>query len=207
MKTRSSVISPTTSRVSDASGETAQRHLTRRHALLAAGLLLYAAIAAGCQTGIPPDALKLSPVSLERRQQQTRKFEGASERDILMASAGVLQDLGFNIDESETKLGVIVASKMRTAKETSQIIASLLIGVLTGVSTPTDDRQKIRVCLVTRPVADSNEKLFYVRVTFQRIVWNNSKQIARVEAVEKPEIYQEFFARLSKSIFLEAQQI
>ena len=169
--------------------------------------MAYAIFAIGCQTGIPPDALKLSPVSLERRQQQTRKFDGASERDILMASAGVLQDLGFNIDESETRLGVIVASKMRTAFETGQLVRSFFIAMFTGVNTPIDDRQKIRVCLVTRPVADSNDKAYYVRVTFQRIIWNTQKQVARVEAVEKPEIYQEFFERLSKSVFLEAQQI
>jgi hypothetical protein len=191
------VISPTTSRASDAPG--------RR--LRAAGLLLFAAIVSGCQTGIPADALKLSPVSLERRQQQTRKFEGASERDILSASAGVLQDLGFNIDESETKLGVIAASKMRTAFDSGQFMRHFFIGMLTGVHTPIDDRQKIRVCLVTRPAAGNDAKAYYVRVTFQRIVWNNQKQIARVEAVEIPEIYQEFFERLSKSIFLEAQNI
>lgn len=167
----------------------------------------YAILGAGCQTGIPPDALKLSPVSLERRQQQTRKFEGTSERDVLVASAGVLQDLGFNIDESETKLGVIVASKQRTAVESRQVVASLVFALLTGVTTPIDQRQKIRVALVTRPASDNSETSFYVRVTFQRIIWDSNKQVTRVEAVEKPEIYQEFFDKLSKSIFLEAQKI
>ena len=55
----------------------------------------------GCQT-IPKDALKLTPKSLEKRRLQTRIYEGILEVDILAASAGVIQDLGFNIDESET---------------------------------------------------------------------------------------------------------
>lgn len=178
-----------------------------RQIILGVVLAAWALLGAGCQTGIPPDALKMSPVSLQLRQQQTRKFDGKSEGEILAASAGVLQDLGFNIDESETKLGVIVASKSRTAMETRQIVGALVIAALTGVSTPIDDRQKIRVGLVTRPASDTNPTAFFVRVTFQRIIWNTQRQISRIEAVEKPEIYQEFFDRLSKSIFLEAQQI
>jgi hypothetical protein len=172
-------------------------------AILAAGLLL----GAGCQTGIPPDALKSTPVSLKLRQQQTRKYEGTSERGILSASAGVLQDLGFNIEESETKLGLVVGSKSRTAMETGQVVGSIVLALLTGVATPVDDHQRIRVCLVTRPASDTERKVWLVRVTFQRTIWNTSKQITKNEAVEKPEIYQEFFEKLSKSLFLEAQQI
>lgn len=156
---------------------------------------------------MPAAALKLSPVSLERRQQQTRKFDGRSEREILSASAAVLQDLGFNIDESESKLGLIVASKQRNAVESGQVIASVILALLTGVAPPIDDRQRIRVALVTRPASDTNPTAFFVRVTMQRTIWNTQKQISRIEAVEKQEIYQEFFDKLSKSIFLEAQSI
>ena len=170
-------------------------------------MALYAGLGTGCQSGVPPDALKLSPQSLQQRQEQTRKFVGTSETDILAASAGVLQDLGFNIDESETKLGVIVASKQRTARDSGQMIGKMLLGLTTGVFIPIDERQKIRVGLVTRPASDNDPKAHFVRVTFQRIIWNDQKLVARVEAVEKPEIYQEFFAKLSKSIYLEAQKI
>jgi hypothetical protein len=170
-------------------------------------LVAYAVIAAGCQTTVPKDALKLSADSMQRRQLQTRKFEGVSERDILAASAGVLQDLGFNIDESETRLGVIVASKQRSAVETGQIVASVAFALLTGSAMPIDKTQKIRVSLVTRPASDQGDKTFFVRVTFQRIVWNTQRKITHIEAVDSPEIYQEFFEKLSKSVFLEAQKI
>jgi len=69
----------------------------------------------GCQT-IPKNALTLSLESLAERQMQTRKYETKDEGKILSACAGLLQDMGFNIDESETKLGLITASKMRMLK-------------------------------------------------------------------------------------------
>jgi hypothetical protein len=200
------VTFPTTSRVSDG-GRSGQRGRGARGFLLGAALALCALLVAGCQTGLPPEALKSTPVSLKLRQQQTRKFAGTSERDILSASAGVLQDIGFNIDESETKLGLIVGSKSRTAVETGQVVTAVVIGLLTGVSTPIDDHQRIRVCLVTRPASDTDPKTWLVRVTFQRTVWTTQKQISKNEAVERPEIYQEFFEKLSKSLFLEAQHI
>lgn len=176
-------------------------------AMLASAVALLAA----CAT-IPKDALVLSPDTLERRQLQTRRFDAADEKQLLAASAGVLQDLGFNIDESETKLGVIVASKDRSAISAGQITAAVFLALLSGTATPVDKTQKIRVSLVARAasavgpdVADATGHL--VRVTFQRIVWNTQGQITRIESIEDPLIYQEFFEKLSKSLFLEAQKI
>ena len=202
MKTNLCVTSPITNRVFDAALGRARRWAVRG-ALLAIGVL----IVAGCATTIPRDALKLSADSLARRQLQTRKFAGIAERDMLAASAGVLQDLGFNIDESETKLGVIVASKQRSAVETQQVVASVVIALLTGSMSPYDKTQKIRVSLVTHPVPATDDRDHLVRVTFQRMVWNTRKEITHIEAVDEPAIYSEFFTRLSKSVFLEAQNI
>ena len=171
-------------------------------------LLLAAAMAgwAGC-AHIPKDALQLAPDSLEKRQLQTRRFEGISEVDLVAASAGVLQDVGFNIDESESRLGLLVASKRRSAVETGQVIAAFL-GALVGAEPTYDRSQVIRVCLVVRPASgEEGAKSHLVRVTIQRIIWNNHNQVSRAEAVEEPEIYQQFFQKLSESVFLEAQKI
>jgi len=161
---------------------------------------------AGCQT-IPKDALKLTPESLEKRALQTRKYEGISEVEILSASAGVIQDLGFNIDESETKLGVIVGSKERDATEAGQVAAALLVALLGGGAMPIDDHQKMRVSLVVRPIGQENDHTHFVRVTFQRMVWNTQGQVTRIEGLDDPEIYQEFFDKLSKAVFLEGHKI
>ena len=157
----------------------------------------------GCKT-IPKDALRLSPESLQQRQMQTRKYETTDETKILIACAGLLQDMGFNLDESETELGLIVASKMRSAVNAGQQVVAVLVGLLSGAMPPTDKEQKMRVSIVTRPVDENHTA---VRVTFQRIVWDTQGQVTKREGITDPDIYQEFFAKLSKSIFLEAHSI
>ncbi|MGD0021798.1 MAG: hypothetical protein ABSC54_05790 [Smithellaceae bacterium] len=159
----------------------------------------------GCRT-TPKDALTLSPESLAQRQMQTRKYETKDEAKILAACAGLLQDTGFNIDESETKLGVITSSKMRSAVSAGQQVAAVLVAILARSYMPTDKQQKMRACITTRPVGESGEYIA-VRVTFQRIVWNTRGQVTQSESLNDPQIYQEFFDKLSKSIFLEAQAI
>src|ERR1700741_1548387 len=150
---------------------------------------------AACST-IPTDALSLPPDSLAHRQLQSRKFEGTNEKAILAASAGVLQDLGFNLDESETQLGLVVASKERSAYSASQITMAVIAAAF-GVSESIDKRQKIRVSLVVRP-ADGDSKPadardFVVRITFQRIIWNTAGQVTHILAIDEPGIYQQFF--------------
>ena len=168
-----------------------------------------AAVIAGCAT-IPEDALKPAPDSLERRQLQSRRLDGISETNLLAASAGVLQDLGFNIDESETRLGVIVASKDRSAWNAGQITAAIALALF-GAHYAVDKTQKIRVSIVTRPALAADGKPLadsqVLRITIQRLIWNVDNQLSSIESIEDPAVYQEFFDRLSKSIFLELQAI
>lgn len=172
---------------------------------------------AGCiaERRIPSEALEFRPQTLQRRQIQTRIFDTADEELILAASAGLIQDLGFSIDESETDLGVIVGSKRRDARETGQIIRSVLttlagaalsFGTHWGASDPIDDVQLIRASLVSAPAGDSGRRMA-VRITFQRIVWDTDGEVSRREAIDDPAIYEEFFNALSHSVFLEAHRI
>lgn len=180
------------------------RLLRHRRSGLAAVVLIALATASGCQQGVPPEALQLTSESLERRQLQTRYFETDDEAFILQSSAAVLQDLGFTLDESETDLGVIVGSKDRDATEAGQIAAAVTVAVLFGVHMPVDETQKIRASLVTRR---AGAERMSVRVTFQRLVWNTDGQVSKAEFLEEPALYQQFFDRLSQSVFLTANEI
>lgn len=168
-------------------------------------VLIASFVLGACESVIPPEALQLSKESLERRQVQTRRFDTADEAKLLSASVAVMQDLGFTLDESETKLGLIVASKDRDAVEAGQVAAAIFIALFAGVAIPIDRKQKIRISLVTRPI-DEQGKTISVRATFHRIVWNDHNK-ARTEHLDDPKMYQEFFSKLSKAVFLEAHKI
>ena len=70
-----------------------------------------------------------------------------------------------------------------------------------------DDYQKLWASIVIRPASEDDDKTHYVRVTFQRIVWNDKDEIDRLQSLDEPEMYQKFFDLLSKSAFLEGQKI
>jgi len=171
----------------------------------ALGLALVLTLLSGCTTPVPPETLASKDQTLAIRRMQSRRFGTADEKRILAASAALLQDLGFNLDESSSELGLLVASKNRSAVETGQVVGSIMIALLSGASTPYDKSQLLRASVVTRPTED--HKSVIVRVTFQRTVWNTQKQVTLSEAINKPEYYQVFFQKLSKAIFLEANDI
>lgn len=172
-------------------------------ALIAYCLLLV--FVSGCQTGIPPEALALSEQSMQWRMMQSRKFMTSDQGMILNASAGLLQDLGFTIDETEGEVGLLVGSKDRSAVNAGQV-AGAIVAALFGAYVATDRNQKFKASVVTRPYGEDKESVI-VRVTFQRIVWNTQNQVTKIERINDPDMYVEFFDRLSKSIFLEAQQV
>lgn len=165
----------------------------------------------GCAT-IPTGFLKSSEDSLEKRQIQIRQYDTKDESQIIQATAGVLQDLGFILSDSETELGLVVATKSADATQTGQVIMAGLADFLNAFSgTPSnasatvDKVQEVKGSVIVHPSLEGGKII--VRITFQRIVWNASGQINRVETMSEPELYQKFFDSLSKSIFLEANQI
>ena len=225
----------------------------------------------GC--GIPKDALQLSPESLQDRQTQTRRFETVDKVTMLTAATAVLQDLGFNLEETEIPLGVLIGSKNRDATSGAQVAGAIVLAALTGAVMPLDTHQTIRVAMVMREnkteeqekivlhslsgkeIADLEQSVqrsivkglnkhypenvsnkvasqaagdmakllqadldrllaihavkgeSIVRVTFQRIIFNDRGFVSRAEQIKDPELYQKFYEKLSKAVFLEAHEI
>lgn len=116
------------------------------------------AMLAGCQPKIPDNALQLAPESLANRQIQTRRFETTDKVSMLSAASGVLQDLGFTMEESEGNIGLLVASKTRDATSGSQVAGAILIAALGGGNMPVDSKQIIRVSMVMRELDKAGDK-------------------------------------------------
>jgi hypothetical protein len=159
----------------------------------------------GCATGPPKDLMQPTANALKLREQQSRRYETTNETALLSASAALLQDMGFNIDETNKELGIISASKTRSAVTAGQQTTAVVVALLGGGVMPTDKEQKMRAGVVVKPLGDGHSTI--VRVTFQRIVWNTQGKVTTEEMLGTDEIYTEFFDKLSKAIFLEAHDL
>jgi len=168
-------------------------------------------IIAACAQRIPKEALELSSENLADRQRQTRRFATTDEKALLSSSVAVLQDLGFTLEASATELGLVVAAKDLSAVEPGEIAAVVLVAAITllggaPVVMPWDSKQKVNVSLTTRLSGENSENTL-VRVTFQRVVWNNQGKVTKTEPLNEANLYQEFFEKLSKAVFLDANEL
>jgi len=178
--------------------------MTKRITICVAMILV-----AGCLSQ-PPHAFLVTPEMLAQRQFEIRRYDGIKEEELLTACSNVLQDLGFQLENSEPRLGVLTVSKQRDAKDAGEIIVKLIIAMLSGKPVPYSKDQSIRVALVVSPVYDSDGNTMldnhYVRVTFQRLVRRTDNSIF-VETLHDQKLYEGFYEKLSKAVFIEAQKI
>lgn len=172
---------------------------------------LFAAMSlSGCVT-MPPDAFRVSESVLELRALDTKRYEGASRENIYSAAAGVLQDMGFTLTETQAGLGLLVGTKDRSAVEAAQVVGVILVALLGGQSQAMDKNQRFFASVVVEDVLDDKGQAvsgqFAVRATFSRKVWNTQDRLTRAEQLRDAELYTGFFDKLSKSVFLEAHGI
>lgn len=163
---------------------------------------------------------ELTPESVQHRALQIRLFETSDEKELLSASVAVLQDLGFQLEESSTAVGVLRAAKERGAREYGQEILQGFIFILSALGgeseiIPVDVHQQVNATLVTRR-SEIDPSRFSVRIIFHRSIWkgdgiSGDRHIPpgqqRLEMIHDGKIYQRFFAKLSKSVFLEAHKV
>jgi hypothetical protein len=179
--------------------------------MASAGLLVVTTLA-GC--GLTPardESLRLAESPLEIRNLQSRAFTAPSEQALLAATVAVLQDMEYNLDGIEAPLGVLSASKVadgalpgeKAALFMADLLCALMAGDCSAMSTATDD-QLILLTLVVQPsVANPNE--YVARITLQRVIYDVAERVKHTEPIHEAEFYQQIFARLSKSLFLEVE--
>ena len=178
-------------------------------------LLALLALNNGCTTPTQPaELLQLSLESPKNRAMQIRVFETSNEHELLSASAAVLQDLGLQIEESVRQMGFLRAAKERSAREYGQDLNRFFMELLSlgNFRMPVDLHQKIAAVLIARPINREGTK-HEVRIMFYRVVWQGDGQAdqqyippgeQKMEMIRDPLIYQKFFFKLSKAVFLEA---
>lgn len=171
--------------------------------VLAATMLL-----SGCALGLSELSARPEDDPAGRRP-HARLLDTPEEARVLAACTALLQDMGFQIDEATAELGVLSASKTRDANRLTPgqrfaVGASslvLLAGVYTaplalvlmGAEGPRPVR--IEVSITTRKAGAGGGQVS-VSVIFRE----NSNYVT------EPRVYQEFFALLSRALFLEVRE-
>ena len=209
------MISLTTRRASEKAYRSGARGKARSQggAFSAAVLAL---MLAGCAT-LPEDAFRLSESALEMREIQMRTYEDVTDVQILAASSAVLQDLGYAIDEVEKELGVLSASKRADATSSAEVAGKIALDVADCLLTfflgcendsykSSKDVQDIKMTLVVLPDL-KQDGVYRVRLTMQRVVWAKDGTIYEQETISDAAVYQTFFDKLSKSVFLEREGV
>lgn len=174
--------------------------------LLAAAMMAFSAGCAGPK--IPPDALRLHESSLELRARQSRTFEAESEEAILAASVAVLQDMEYNLDFIEKPLGVLTASKKIDADSGSEKVGLFALDMLCAIGggscgyyATASDEQIISLTLVVTPSL-ARPSDFAARVTIHYVVFDKMDRIKTRAVIDDAGVYEEIFAKLSKSLYL-----
>jgi hypothetical protein len=153
------------------------------------------------RVGRPPEN------AAQLREAETRRFE-TDEATLLSEATQVLQDLGFNINESTSAAGVLVATKSRDAHEAGQIAAQIALTVVAAAFLVAyvpnwDTAQTIQVTVVTNPDAQTRQTA--MRASFERIVLM-SQGGRRHERLTDPKMYEEFFNGMGRGIALGASR-
>ena len=187
-----------------------------RRALPLAALL---ALAAGC---MPP--AKPQPTQLEVREYQTRTFDTADTALVMKAMLNVLQDDGFVVKNAVVDLGLLTAqreSDLAPGRSGGDGgfgnifggLGGIVIGggrgpggVVVGGSQQEAAFPKTEVRDFTGNISAFGRHT-KVRVSFQRKVLDSRGQVVEVEPVTELQIYQSFFSRMDKSLFLQQENL
>ncbi len=164
---------------------------------------------------MPRDVFRISETALATREMQTRQYPSINDAAILSASIAVLQDMGYAITEVEKPLGVLSASKRADATNKLEAFGKLALDGVKCVFTlmlacdgdnysEIDDVQDIRLTLITRPQRENGDDVS-VRITIQRVIWDKGGRMSEQETITDTRVYESFFAKLSKAVFLEQE--
>jgi len=167
-------------------------------------LLLAGAALSGCMRfPLSPD---LPPTTqLEIRSIQSRTYPLGDVRAVMKAVLAVLQDDGFLVHYGSVDLGLLDASKSIAVTHPASFFTVPISVFGLTLFGPDVTIERIRATANVSEFGDAVR----VRVNFERRTTLSSEffgpQLVDATAVTDPKPYQEFFARLDKSLFLQTE--
>ncbi|MBB65574.1 MAG: hypothetical protein CMO81_10985 [Waddliaceae bacterium] len=136
----------------------------------------------------------------EIRDIQTHHFATTDTKAVMKAMLNVLQDEGYNINNANLELGLISASKSEDLETpTGKFLHALL-------ADPNHRFLKLEDINVSANISSHGNQT-KVRVSFQTATKDNVGGTVATRQVLQRGIYQNFYNKVSKSIFFEESEI
>lgn len=137
---------------------------------------------------------------LEIRELQTREFETNNFKLVMKSVLNVLQDENFIVKNVAMDLGFLTAVKEKEINDSnSQLWAKLQ-------RSDTARWPKHNMTEATVNVSEFGKNI-RVRVNFQTKIMDNTGAIITIFQITDPEIYQDFFSKIDKGVFIQKQNI
>ncbi|MGH2569209.1 MAG: hypothetical protein ACRDGA_12805 [Bacteroidota bacterium] len=150
--------------------------------------------------GCVPMAPKPEQTQLQIREFQTRAYETKDTKMVMKAVMNTLQDHGYIIKEANLELGLLTAQKeLDVTHHGEAFFLSLLAG--------REARYKKNALMEASVNVSEFGKEMRVRVNFQSKVMDNQGGVMKVQQVDDPKVYQEFFSKVDKGIFIEKEKL
>jgi hypothetical protein len=177
--------------------------LSLRRIVNALALVPLAACASGGSETMAPRT------ALETRALQSRSYSASDTRSVMKAVLATLQDDGFLVRAADTELGLITATKeaVRPVSDVARVGRFAFIAVTYGVGAllpgPKSGASIVEATVnVTADAADTR-----LRVSFQLRVTDGNQRLKQVRPLDDASLYQEFFAKVGKSLFLVKEKV
>ena len=158
---------------------------------------------------------QLNPTSAADLATQSRSFPTDGGAGVQNAAVQVLQDMGYQVKGGNREIGLLYADKVadvpppggvHALAEAVVVTVSFILGRGDYVDLPEQVAQHIYVTLLIVEETAHPSASVRVRLSIDRdMVYDQGYILA--DHTELPLVYQEFFEKLSKSVFLEVEQI
>ncbi len=161
------------------------------------------AILVGCAGTPALEPSQLTP--LQVRAIETRSYETPDAKAMLKVVLNVLQDEGFLVDYGNSELGLLHASRTVSGGTTSQIYTPAIARFSLSGNGFFGSLTTIEATVNVSPLANQTK----VRINFQQRVNSSAGplngSVFTAIPVTDPRIYQEFFAKLDRGLFIQKQ--
>lgn len=162
-----------------------------------------AACASGGSQATPPRT------ALETRALQSRSYASSDTKSVMKAVLATLQDDGFLVRTADSQLGLITATKegVRPVSDGVRLGRIIFIAATYGMGAlwpgPSSGASVLEA---TANITDDSSET-RLRISFQLKVLDGNQRLKEVRSVDEPALYQEFFAKIARSLFLVKEKV